>query len=499
MSWFEDFATLIKTRIQNHSITLSQIADGLITLAKLNTIGASAGQVPTFNGTNIVWDAPNGEQIGTLNSSFDRTAPLNNSTYPIAFINRVANLRKYYTTIGGSTLIHQASHSDFSMLSGFESSNFQRRIILFDGSFFYFISNSLMNIMGAQRTADFSTFSHFSNDFLNSFISSYTEGNVTNDYSTKNAFAICLVNNTNGEVGFVVNQNGVWSDFIKPPLVGGLYLQPRLPSMAGLVYQNGVLSAYFPYNQKRYWTEDYGVTWTECTNGFNDRPVHRMANGSLYSYSVTSMKFSTDNGKTWTTATTLPATPTTDKSNHCIDFNGTNYVFVAEGTNSVWTATSLTGTWTLRTSAFTTSNPKHVYWCNDIFLALSTAAQSNGIMSSTDGITWVQRNAPTTPVALRNACKCGSYYVVSGTGRTHFTANITSDFSQLVAGGIGGNENAYFVNIQTNRLVFGNESGAIYSFNGSTGILTTLAQNQQTAGYGVGISLPTNTKIRWRL
>lgn len=60
MSLLTSLASRIKTKIETFSISLSQIADGLITLAKINTTGATTGQVPTFNGTNTTWEDPAG-------------------------------------------------------------------------------------------------------------------------------------------------------------------------------------------------------------------------------------------------------------------------------------------------------------------------------------------------------------------------------------------------------------------------------------------------------
>jgi hypothetical protein len=312
-----------------------------------------------------------------------------------------------------------------------------------------------------------------------------------------------LFNDTNTEVGFLLNNAGIWSDFIKPPLISGKYLQPRPTSGANVVYQNGVLSAYFPSNAPgsavRYSTIDNGANWVAANNvSANDRAIHRMANGTLYCQSSTQWLYSTDNGITWTAGTSLPATPSTSKNNHCIDFNGTNYVFVAEGTNTVWTASTLGGAWTSRTSAFTTSNPKHVYWCGDIFIALSTASQLNYAMSSPDGVTWTQRTGANA-AAMRVACKTGSRYIVSGTGRTEQTASIGTNFASIVAAGCGVHENAFFVNKQTNKLAFSSTNGnAVYLYETTAPSLTTITSSQQQSQYALGFATPSNMKIKWR-
>jgi hypothetical protein len=190
--------------------------------------------------------------------------------------------------------------------------------------------------------------------------------------------------------------------------------------------------------------------------------------------------------------------PAENKINHCIDFNGTNYVFVRQGTNSVWTASSPTGSWTLRTSAFTTSNPKHVYWCGDIFIALSTASQLNAIQTSPDGVTWTQRTI-SVAAALRVAAKCGNYYIVSGTGRTATTSNITVEFASIDNTGCGLHENAFFVNKQANKLVWSSGDGAsVHLYDGLTNARTTVTSSQQQSEYALGFAMPSNTKIKWR-
>lgn len=490
------------TMLADDAVDSDQVVDSAITQAKLSATGAAAGKVLQTDGTNYSWETPSGgggSDIGSLNMAFEQTASGDSNRYSEGFVDRMATDRIDYAFINASVLIHNTLHPDFQPFSNNAGANtYTRYGILYNGTNYFFPGYNTRMVMGIQKTADFATFSHDDQEVLNAFAGSHQSGAIWTDIST-NAFAIALLNSgTASFIGFLVNDAGVWSDFIKPPLVSGKYLTPTPSANANIVYQNGVLSAYFSFNTSRYWTDDYGVTWTQCTNGFNDRPVHRMANGTLYAYTGNSFKFSTDNGKTWTDGTTLPATPSTDKANHCIDFNSTNYVFVADGTNTVWTATSLTGSWTSRTSAFSTSNPKHVYWCGDLFVALSTASQTNYAMTSADGVTWVQRTGANA-TAMRVACKTGNYYVVSGTGRTETTNVIGTNFASIVAAGCGLHDNSFFINKQTNKLAFSSTDGnAVYFYDGTTNGLITITSSQQNTEYALGLALPTNTKIKWR-
>lgn len=59
--------------IKDLKIKLASIVDGLITLAKINTTGATTGDVPTFDGTNVVWDAPAGGLTLALTIDADDT------------------------------------------------------------------------------------------------------------------------------------------------------------------------------------------------------------------------------------------------------------------------------------------------------------------------------------------------------------------------------------------------------------------------------------------
>lgn len=119
-------------------------------------------------------------------------------------------------------------------------------------------------------------------------------------------------------------------------------------------------------------------------------------------------------------------------------------------------------------------------------------------MSSADGITWVQRTGANA-AAMRVAVKTGARYIVSGSGRTEQTASIGTNFASIVAAGSGLHENAFVINKQANKLVFSSGDGnAVYMYETTAPLLTTITSSQQQTAYALGLATPTNTRIKWR-
>jgi len=69
----------------NTLLKLSNFVDNLITLPKLNSTGASSGDVITFDGTNIVWEEPAGGG-GSLIPLVTTFADCENTTSPIDIV-----------------------------------------------------------------------------------------------------------------------------------------------------------------------------------------------------------------------------------------------------------------------------------------------------------------------------------------------------------------------------------------------------------------------------
>jgi hypothetical protein len=104
-----------------------------------------------------------------------------------------------------------------------------------------------------------------------------------------------------------------------------------------------------------------------------------MANGTLYclTASSTDFKYSTDNGVTWTTGT-LPSASSSSTFRHCIDFDGTNYVYI-KGTTTVYYGTTLA----FGSTATISSSPTICYVVNSNFI-LSDLTGSGLIWYGTD-------------------------------------------------------------------------------------------------------------------
>jgi hypothetical protein len=479
-----------------------RVADGGITQAKLSATGAGAGKVLTTDGSSMTWETPSGGStpVGTANIAFNSgAANPSTGTYSQSFGDYMYSVLKDYTPVLVNTRYPINSMPNLRL--GVEpSTTILRDGVCYAGGRYYFCNNSASHaLVGLHYTTDFTSFGNEDNDYANAF----QRGAGTEIWTdtVNDACALTLIFGARAQ-GFLVNNAGVWS-LVKLPLISSKYYIGLFGSNNNITYQSGVLTAFFSGTglNTRAYTSDLGNTWTACTNPpASGQTIHRTANNILYSTNgSTSIKFSTDNGLTWTDGTTLPAS-VTSSLNHCMDFNGTNYVLAAQGTNTVWTTTSLTGSWTSRTSAFTTSNPKNVFWCGDLFIATSTASQTNYAISSTDGVTWTQRtgaNAFIPSIAL----KVGSRYVVSGNGRTERTANIGTNFTSLVAAGVGGLSYIYGECVQRETNIFAFHSGiaaAVYHYNGLTDALTTVTNSQFVEGYLTMSATITETRVKYK-
>lgn len=399
-----------------------------------------------------------------------------NGIIPAVYKSFLTLASKYvHVNTSASYTLHDRYETPILNLNSPLSNNVYRTSVLFDGTSWLFGSGS-GGIKGFQKTANFTTFTHQ----IQKTVRWFESYNFVHQAYNSNDFAIC-----GGDSGramcFCVYKDGIYYDFVPTPLVSGLYSQV-VNAPKTIIYQNGVLSAgFFQTATGRYWSDDLGINWTQATNTpTSSQTIHEMANGTLYCYASTAWKYSTDDGKTWINGITLPATPTTNDTNHCIDFNGTNYVFVSEGTNSVYTiSTPNSGSWTTRTSAFTTSNPKNVYWCVDRFLALSTASQINAVIWSSDGITWTASNLSIAG-APSFAAKVGTRYFVSGQNatRTEVATTVGGNFSSVTT--VVGN-NSTKICIKNGSFVIA--ASTVVRINGTTGVVTTITDTQFPGEY----------------
>jgi hypothetical protein len=146
-----------------------------------------------------------------------------------------------------------------------------------------------------------------------------------------------------------------------------------------------------------------GITWSTGTGSPSSSIWQTFyAAGSLNAwYSISpgtgtfSITSSTNNGATWTSATTPTATGIVSYNRiYCVWGNG-KVVAIQQTSSTSWTSTDAV-TWTANTSAFSSSSTS-TYWdsitfTNGYFIAVASAISSftYAVWYSTDGISWAQ-------------------------------------------------------------------------------------------------------------
>lgn len=454
-----------------------------------------AEDVPKWAFRNIA----NYTSVGTLNGSFVVNPQNNQTQFPANYIEN--QLLKAVNYLDLSSSVITARNIDTISISNYAPPSYFRNQVMFDGTSVYFTGTT--KTIPLQKTNDFFVFTLDDTPALLKSFAPKASTFVGWTDVANNSFVVVVqaAHSANMIYGFFICTNGVWSNFIPPPKVGGHYNAIGLGANANVVWQNGVLSCRSTSSvggDSRWYTTNLGVTWQQCTGvTITDFQIHRMSNGTLYNGQSGGVRSSIDNGISWQNMANLPVNPTTQKPYHNVDFNGTTYVAVCEGTNSVYTATTLTGGWTATTSAFTSSTPKHVYWCGDLFIALAAASQTNAVMTSPDGITWTQRTISAAAV-MENAVKVGNSYVVTGGTRTERTTAIGTAFTNIATFGASTADRGECLAYNTTNVAIASASGSVLRHNGATNATTTITASQQNGDYCTPYSTTLPQMIKYR-
>lgn len=143
-------------------------------------------------------------------------------------------------------------------------------------------------------------------------------------------------------------------------------------------------------------TSSDGQTWTQQTSSFGTTSINSVAYGNGVWVAVgQSNKIATStDGVTWTQRTTGGAGTEAWVS---VQYGNGVWVIFDNNGGAMRTATDPTGTWISRTSTITTGKVVHYARERAVWVAGADAAVTTGAFaSSTDGLTWTARNAPTT-------------------------------------------------------------------------------------------------------
>lgn len=137
-------------------------------------------------------------------------------------------------------------------------------------------------------------------------------------------------------------------------------------------------------------TSPDGVTWTQRTSGFSTTNIIAVAyfNG-LWVATGSSGKIGTSpDGITWTQRTSGTASQL-----RAVAYG--DGIWVTGGSTVLLTATDPTSTWTSRTSTLTDLNRNGIYYWpeGNIWVAGSDTVTTEGLASSSDGITWTARDS----------------------------------------------------------------------------------------------------------
>jgi len=289
-------------------------------------------------------------------------------------------------------------------------------------------------------------------------------------------------------IGYSYSTDGTTFNSVYGRVVSGVYTLLSNPCVSGSTY-----SFWSSIDAARIYTTDH-VNFTVCTNSIN-APVHKMANGTLYclTASSTAFKYSTDNGQTWTSGT-LPSNASSNTHHHSIDYNGTNYLFIAIGSGFSYYSTDLTS-WTSNGSM--SANFQQVHLLNNVFILHTVNVSSTAISTSANGTSFTARtlsNATTQCCVLYAHSK----YFVIGTDRVMSSSDLATWTSEITSGITALSATAMSQTLACatgNNLVF-ISSGVINIYqSGSWTAVTNAQQNTGLATLSLGIA-NVFTKVR---
>lgn len=269
-----------------------------------------------------------------------------------------------------------------------------------------------------QTSTDGSSFSNVEINKLNLTTSNTSSNYYANNFNNKLVF-------NSSDYTYLYSENGTTFNFVKSPIVSSVHIKITRPLIAGSTY-----SFFDDTNSKRIYTTNH-TTFSDCTNfGTSDLQIHRMNNGHFYTTSGTTLKVSTDDGITWTDYT-LPAT-TNNSNNHCLDFDGTTYVY-GTTSNALYSSTDLTS-WTSRTSGISaTPVLARVWFVNSSWFVFSATSSTTSFSTSTDGITWTNRTSPNA-IINQAVIYTNSLYMICGTNRVITSSDLITWTSSIAFG-----------------------------------------------------------------
>lgn len=323
-----------------------------------------------------------------------------------------------------------------------------------------------------QTSSDGSSFSNY--ELLNININNVTQ----NVYYANNVNNKAIYINTN--YTYLYTENGTTFTFVKSPIVSGVHIAITNPVISGSTYSFWDIT-----NSKRIYTTNH-TTFSDVT-GFetNDLQIHRMNNGHLYTHTGTTLRISTDDGVSWTSYT-LPAT-TNNSSNHCLDFDGTTYVYGTTA-NALYSSTDLTS-WTSRTSGISaTPILARVWFVNSAWFVFSATSSTTSFSTSTNGTTWTNRTSPNA-IICNAVIFVNSLYMILGSNRVITSSDLIAWTSSIAFGNINTDAiNRTFYGAGTKALMLA--SNVAYFYN--AGSWTTVATTQQNTNF-LGLSTTTGT------
>jgi hypothetical protein len=410
---------------------------------------------------------PINEPIGTITTRWNRNA---NLPMPTAFIDdMIANNNEYCSNISQTMITSQYPNCYFT-----QSATNLRTSIGFDGTnwvlFNQYGALSQRSLTGASIL---SNIQNFGNDSRASVLT------IFNNYNSNFANGKTIILNQYNRRAYYYTENHTTYTLVKAPITSGNYVELSNPFVSGNVY-----SFYDVPNSKRIYTTDH-ITFSDCIGfGVGNISIHKMNNGHLYTTLAATLRISTDNGINWTSYT-LPAT-TVQNENHCLDFDGTTYVYCA-GTNGLWSSTNLI-TWTPRTSNISGTNANHrVYFRNALFFVFSSTSGTTSFSTSTDGITWTNRTSPNA-IICNSVRFVNSLYMILGNDRVITSSHGVTWTSSIAFGNAFADVDYRCFHATSTKALFVSSAGIAYFYNPSS--WTTVSTTQLTTGL-VNLNTPT--------
>lgn len=422
---------------------------------------------------------PSNEPIGTITNRWSRTSALE---MPKAFIDDMIAYNNEYCSNNAQPII-TANYPNCYFL---QNAGNTRSAIGFDGTNWVLFHQ--YGAMSQRSLAGASIIDNLQN-FRNETRGVTLQVSVFQNYSSNFSNGKTVILNQYNRRAYYYTENHTTYTLVTAPVVSGNYVELTTPINSNTTY------SFFNVTQsKRIYTTNH-ISFSDCVGfGVTNLPIHRMNNGNLYTTTSTTLRVSTDNGINWTSYT-LPASTVSDQ-NHCVDFNGTTYVYCA-GTNGLWSSTNLT-TWTARTSNITGTNPNHrVYFVNALWFVFSSTTGTTSFSTSTDGITWTNRTSPNT-IICNSVRFVNSLYMILGNDRVITSPTGVTWTSSIAFGNPDADVDNRSFHATSTKALFIGTSGISYFYNPS--IWTTVTTSQLTTGLlnlGLAISATSaNIKVR---